>query len=149
MPDRYRSRQAQPTTAIHAAAIYCSDGRIGEHVDDFMTNALDLPHYDRIAVPGGPAALVARPDAALPPERMLGELRFLIEAHNLQRIVLIQHDDCGFYHARVKETDIEAVQRRDVDELAALLRKSTGIENIRGYFARFTDDGMVFERITP
>ena len=42
------------STAFAAAAVYCSDGRFGEHVDDFLHNALKLPRYDRLAVPGVP-----------------------------------------------------------------------------------------------
>ena len=37
---------------IHAAAIYCSDGRYGEQFDDFLHSGLKLPRYDRLAVPG-------------------------------------------------------------------------------------------------
>ncbi|MEM6312846.1 MAG: carbonic anhydrase [Planctomycetota bacterium] len=149
MPDRYVSTVEQSPTNIHAAAVYCSDGRIGEYVDDFMTNALDLPHYDRIAVPGGPAAFLPRTNGPLPHERLLDELKFLIDGHALHRLVLIQHDDCAFYRRRSNLTDFEALQIADVAELAGQLRDATGVQNIRGYFARFTDDGMVFERITP
>ena len=39
---------------IRAASIYCSDGRFGEQMDEFLHQGLGLPRYDRIAVPGGP-----------------------------------------------------------------------------------------------
>src|SRR5947199_10332109 len=42
---------------IRAAAIYCSDGRFGEQMDEFLHEGLGLPRYDRLAVPGGPACL--------------------------------------------------------------------------------------------
>jgi hypothetical protein len=35
------------------AAVYCSDGRYGEEMDDFLHNGLGLPRYDRVAIPGG------------------------------------------------------------------------------------------------
>ena len=38
---------------LGAAAVYCSDGRYGEHMDDFLHNCLGLPRYDRVAIPGG------------------------------------------------------------------------------------------------
>jgi hypothetical protein len=40
---------------IRAASIYCSDGRFGEQIDEFLHQGLGLPRYDRLAVPGGPA----------------------------------------------------------------------------------------------
>ena len=48
--------QLDPGSArIHAASIYCSDGRFGEQMDEFLHQGLGLPRYDRLAVPGGPA----------------------------------------------------------------------------------------------
>ena len=41
---------------IRAAAVYCSDGRLGDQVDDFLKNALNLPQYHHLAVPGAPPA---------------------------------------------------------------------------------------------
>ena len=65
---------------IHAAAVYCSDGRVGEHFDDFLTHGLKLPRYDRVAVPGGPASLGGHSQAQLEEKAVVDELRFLIEA---------------------------------------------------------------------
>jgi hypothetical protein len=42
---------------IAAAAVYCSDGRFGEQMDEFLHTALRLPRYDRVAIPGGAACL--------------------------------------------------------------------------------------------
>ena len=50
---------------LRAAAVYCSDGRFGEHFDDFLHHALKLPRYDRLAVPGG-AGLPCRSPLCLP-----------------------------------------------------------------------------------
>jgi hypothetical protein len=43
---------------IGAVAIYCSDGRWGEAFDDFCHKRLQIPRYDRLAIPGGPACFV-------------------------------------------------------------------------------------------
>ena len=53
----YESPTPYEQTRIHAAAIYCSDGRVGEQIDDFLHKGLGLPRYDRLAIPGGPACL--------------------------------------------------------------------------------------------
>ena len=39
----FQSLVAFDSGRIHAAAVYCSDGRYGEQFDDFMRNALSLP----------------------------------------------------------------------------------------------------------
>ena len=46
---------------VHALALYCSDGRYGDAFDDFCHRRLDIPRYDRLAVPGGPAWLAHGP----------------------------------------------------------------------------------------
>ena len=54
---RFNSTIAFDEARIHAASIYCSDGRFGEQMDEFLHQGLGLPRYDRLAVPGGPACL--------------------------------------------------------------------------------------------
>ena len=149
MDQPYQSRVPYESQRIHAAAIYCSDGRVGEHFDDFVQNGLKLPRYDRIALPGGPACLAGY-GAARPEEvSVLDELRFLIEAHELTRVILIQHQDCAFYKVRleVREQSIEQLQQADLARAAHTIRRTTGLEQIEGYLARFGEGAVVFERV--
>lgn len=134
---------------MHAAAVYCSDGRVGEHFDDFLQNGLGLPRYDRLAFPGGPAALAGYNEARVAQEGAVDELRFLIEAHELTRVVLIQHQSCVFYTARLKVPvqHIEALQRADLVRAAYFIRHVTGLQNVDAYFARRGGEAIVFEPV--
>ena len=85
-----------------AAAVYCSDGRFGEQCDDFLHNALGLPRYDRLAVPGGAACLAGYFATYREEDAVLEQLKFLIEVHELRRVVLIAHQDCAFYTTRLE-----------------------------------------------
>ena len=145
----YESTHPYDKARIHAAAVYCSDGRVGEHFDDFLQNGLNLPRYDRVALPGGPACLAGHPQAHLEEEGVMDELRFLVDAHALRRIVLIAHESCAFYVSRLdlKDRRLELVQRADLVRAAAVVRRVTGIESIEGYFARLTDKAIRFERV--
>src|SRR3954462_7486701 len=80
---------------IGAAAVYCSDGRYGEQMDDFLHNGLGLPRYDRVAIPGGAASLAGHMLAMRERSALERQLQFLIEGHLLTRVVLIAHQDCG------------------------------------------------------
>src|SRR5213078_1004519 len=83
---------------IGALAIYCSDGRWGEAFDEFCHESLGIPRYDRFAVPGGPVWLTIRHVELLTPYSAAREqLRFLVKAHELERIVLITHYGCAYY----------------------------------------------------
>src|SRR5438105_4242881 len=79
---------------IGAAAVYCSDGRFGEQMDEFLQKGLALPRYDRVAVPGGAACLAGHLSAYHAKEAMEQQLHLLIQVHGLRRIVLIAHQDC-------------------------------------------------------
>lgn len=85
---------------IGALALYCSDGRYGDAFDDFCHRRLDIPRYDRLAVPGGPAWLAhgaERPDLLTAARE---QMEFLVRVHDLKRIVLIAHWGCAFYTRR-------------------------------------------------
>ncbi len=134
---------------IHAAAIYCSDGRFGEAFDDFIYRGLKLPKYDRVALPGGPATLAGYAQARVAEQGVLDELKFLVDAHKLERVVLIQHGGCAFYGNRlgVRIESAEQLQRADLVRAAYTIRHAIGTVGIDGYFARPDPGGITFDRV--
>ena len=150
MCDRhYVSKLPYNKDRIQAAAMYCSDGRVGDHFDDFMHGGLNLPRYDRVALPGGPACLAGYTEARLEEEGVIDELQFLVTAHKLTRIVLIQHQGCAFYMNRLKvrETSVEQLQKADLVRAAYTIRHWVKLEQIEGYFLRQEGSEFVFERV--
>jgi hypothetical protein len=145
----YQSGLPYQAARIHAAAIYCSDGRVGEHFDDFLQNGLSLPRYDRLALPGGPACLADHPQAHMQTRAAIDELQFLVEVHKLTRIVLIAHEGCAFYSTRLEldSTFMERVQRADLVRAAVYVRRLTGIKAVDAYFARKAEDRIDFETV--
>lgn len=145
----YESRLPYERSRIHAAAIYCSDGRVGEHFDDFLQTGLKLPRYDRVALPGGPACLADHPQAHLQAQGVVDELKFLAEVHRLQRVVLIAHEGCAFYSSRLdlKERRLRLVQEADLVRAAAFVRRITGIDAVDAYYAALTDNSVGFEPV--
>lgn len=146
---RYESRVRYEQARIHAAALYCSDGRVGEHFDDFLQNGLSLPRYDRVSLPGGPACLAGHKQAHLEEQGVVDELQFLVEVHKLRRVVLIAHQGCAFYATRLElnEPRLELMQRADLVRAAAVVHRVTGLTAIDAYFARLDDDRVLFEQV--
>ena len=145
----FESRTPYETQRIHAAAIYCSDGRVGDHFDDFLQNGLKLPRYDRVALPGGPATLVEYPQTKLEHAAVVDELHFLIDVHKIERIVLIQHQNCAFYTRRLELSGFE-VEKRQLDDLKRagdFVAKITNVKAIESYFARQFDGHVRFEEV--
>jgi hypothetical protein len=145
----YASPLRYDPSRIHAAALYCSDGRIGEQFDDFLSNGLNLPRYDRLCLPGGPACVAGHPQAHLEKEGVVDELRFLVQVHKLRRIVLIAHQGCAYYATRLelKEPRLELVQRADLVRAAAFVHRVTGLDAIEAYFARLSSGKVTFETV--
>jgi hypothetical protein len=118
---------------IRALALYCSDGRWGEACDEFCQKHLQVPRYDRWAVPGGPAWLVPREEQNGFFSAAREQLDFLVKVHELEQIVLITHFGCAYYHQRFQKSPEESlpVQVEDV---------RTAAKTLRGWYPRMRVD---------
>jgi hypothetical protein len=145
----YQSRSTFETHRIGAAAVYCSDGRYGEAMDEFLHEGLGLPRYDRVALPGGAACLGSHIAVWREAEVVSGELRFLIQSHELTRVILIAHEDCGFYRKRlgIPADEVERVQRADLHKAAARLRALAAGLEVECHFARRREEQVAFEAV--
>jgi len=161
-PDHSRSPIAGPPVftstdpfepeRIHAVAVYCSDGRYGDHIDQFLHDHLQLPNYDRLAIAGGPAWLTYRSSASLIQYGMLREqLDFLVSAHALRRAVLIAHYGCAYYLHRHR-ADAESVLSTQIEDLrdAAITLSNwhPGLQ-VERYLARPIKGHVQFEEVSP
>jgi hypothetical protein len=135
---------------VHAVAIYCSDGRYGDHVDEFLHRHLGLPNYDRLAIAGGPAWLSYRSSASLIQYGLVrDQLDFLVRAHALRRAVLIAHYGCAYYlhrHGGDAGT-VLPIQIQDLHEAAGTLRNWYSSLRVETYLARAEDGRVQFEAI--
>jgi hypothetical protein len=135
---------------VHAAAIYCSDGRFGDQVDEFLHQHLGLPNYDRLTVPGGPAWLGFRSSGSLTQYGLVREqLDFLMQVHKLDRVVLIAHYGCAYY-ARHHTGDAAAlvpVQVQDLRDAAGIIRNWYTTVQVEMFLARAADELVHFEEV--
>jgi hypothetical protein len=133
----FKSGIAFDEARIRAASIYCSDGRYGEQMDEFLHKGLGLPRYDRLALPGGPACFSGSLSVFWEAHSAERQLDFLCRVHGLERIVLIAHAGCAFYldWLRVRPEDLEARQTEDVNKAAARIRQSHPGLTVAAYFA--------------
>jgi hypothetical protein len=149
-PWSYRSPVPFVAERIGAAAVYCSDGRFGDQVDDLLHNALHLPRYDRLALPGGPACLTGRFLVYQEADALLRHLRFLFDVHQLDRLVFIAHQDCAFYSRRLQISPAQ-LEREQCDDLHQAIQRVTslfGCGQADAFFARLCENGQVqFERV--
>jgi Putative carbonic anhydrase len=124
-PSVFASVERWHQDRIGAVALYCSDGRWGEAFDEFCHKHLQIPRYDRLALPGGPAWLASKEDGPDFDKTARRHLDFLVQVHELQRIVLITHFGCAYYGHRLQQSprDCLPAQREDVRVAAAALHR--------------------------
>ncbi len=134
---------------IGALALYCSDGRWGEAFDEFCHKHLQIPRYDRWAVPGGPAWLVPRDDERGFYQATREQLDFLVRAHELDQLVLITHYGCAYYGHRLQQPPRECLpmQTEDVRTAAALLRSWYPSLRVEAYLAMRTGNCLSFHQL--
>lgn len=134
---------------VGAAAVYCSDGRFGEQFDDFLHNALQLPRYDRVAVPGGPACLAEHFETYREGDTVAAQLEFLVAAHELSRVVLIAHEGCAFYTERLRMSSlaIPERQREDLAKAAHRVKQLPGDVIVDTFIAIVNNARITFERV--
>jgi hypothetical protein len=134
---------------IRAAAIYCSDGRYGEQMDEFLHQRLDLPRYDRLSVPGGPACLSGRLAVFWEGRSIEQQLEFLCRVHGLERLVLIAHQSCAFYRdwLKVAPADVEPQQRDDLARASVVARRISPKLGTEAYLALRTEGQVRFQRV--
>ncbi len=148
-PEPWRFSEPFPSERVGAAAIYCSDGRFGGAFDDFLHRELKLPHYDRFAVPGGAAVLAGHISAYREEEALREQLKFLIESHGLERIVLIAHRNCGFYLKKlhVPEERLRDRQEADLAKAAESIHSIAPRVRVEGYLARVEAGRVVIDPV--
>jgi hypothetical protein len=145
----YRSPVPYEAARINAAAVYCSDGRIGDHMDEFLHQGLALPRYDRVTCPGGPVALAGRLLAFWESRGVLDQLRFLVEVHEVRQVVLIAHGGCAYYQERFRmdPTTVELEQREDLVRAASAVQRIDSAIEVAGFFAHLDGTTVSYERV--
>ena len=144
----YHAAERWHPERIGALALYCSDGRWGEAFDEFCHRHLQIPRYDRWAMPGGPAWLAGQPGDPLVQAARV-QLDFLVKAHELERIVLITHYGCAWYGHSLQRPASECLpaQTKDVKAAAATLQRWHPKLQVEAYLAMRNHEWVSFHPI--
>ena len=115
----------RPSTLV----IACSDGRLQEATDEFLTRHLRVTRYDRFYVPGGGGALTASGRDFLRAQQIRRECRYLVDLHQVRQIVMLFHGPtadgpvaaaCADYRRKLPWASVKELrgrQERDAEEL--------------------------------
>ncbi|PYV32557.1 MAG: hypothetical protein DMG22_12845 [Acidobacteria bacterium] len=136
---------AQPTDAL---VVFCSDHRFRAGIEEFLNQGLRLnENYDLLVIPGGPQCLTLV--EYLPKFSWAGWrwFRFLVEAHDLKQLILVAHQDCGWYkdlplHLHDSQEPRKR-QEQDLRKAQKSLAKEFPDLNIQSYYAEYDAEGRI------
>jgi len=136
----YQSRCEWKEARSPTLVVACADGRWRDHIEDFAANALKIgPGYDLLMVPGGAEPLAL---ADLIPKDfsfLRRRIELLVSSHGTRRIVLIAHENCGWYRERKLgplTLDMKTRQLADLRHARSRLQEWFSDVAIETYFAR-------------
>ncbi len=158
----YKSRYPWNRMRPNILVVACSDGRLQENLDDFLQGHLGITHYDRLYLPGGPGALASSGIEFMRSDAARRECHFLVEAHNVEEVILIFHGPaedgpeeavCADYRRifpRYNAAQVRAMQEKDALEI---LRAGFGWQrtvNVRIFRCEVNAaDGIQFVALIP
>ena len=141
------SSKLEPSHA-EVLAVFCSDHRFQAGFQEFLNEKLELKgNYDLLVLPGGPQCLTLV--EYLPKFSWAGWkwFRFLTDAHDLRRLILLQHQDCSWYkklpfhlHA---SADPRLRQEEDLRRAQRLLAKERPELTVELYYASPDSDDQI------
>jgi hypothetical protein len=132
-----------------ALAIYCSDGRFTDAVEE-LVHGLGHPRLDVLCMPGGPALLDLGSASFSALEAMRTSASFLIRGHGTKRVTLIAHEGCGYYKERYRFETPEEIVRQQQEDLRTAAQWLSGAHpdlTIALYFAKPDGKHVTFQEI--
>jgi hypothetical protein len=141
-----------PYEASHpkALAIYCSDGRFTNAVEELLHH-LGHARLDTLTMPGGPALLNPWAASLLESDQIQRASQFLIRAHTIEHVVLLSHEGCGYYRQKLPgrpAADIRASQTEDLRVAAKAVRSTRAGIRVVLYHATPHEGNVRFHPIT-
>jgi len=122
-----------------AAAVYCFDDRFTLMVQKFLKR-LKLERVDTIRVAGGARAL-ASPESEPEKNFLLDQLRLSRKLHDVGRVILIAHSDCGACGGLARFNQDAAAEadhhRAELARAVACVRSAIPEVDVECYFADF------------
>jgi hypothetical protein len=131
-------------------AVYCSDGRFTDAVED-LAQHLGHERIDTLTIPGGPGLLNRWVADYLESDVVTRAARFLIEGHHITEVLLLAHAGCGYYgsrHGSMGPDFIAEQQLTDLRHAAEELHKAYPGIHVRLYFTRPHDTRIHFEPVS-
>ncbi len=134
----------QPPEAL---VIHCGDPRFQTAFRRFVTEELGIQHYALIVLGGGVHAFGAQSFLPKNFKILWEQVKFFIRSQNLKQVIIINHEDCGWYHKLSgyhPTIDLPVKGKLDLRQAAQTLLKDFAGVQVRSYWAGIENDHVYF-----
>ena len=116
----------------HTLVVACSDGRLQEATDEFLSRELGLAQFDRFYVPGGGGALASSGRDFIRAQQLRRECAYLVELHSVTRVILLFHGPavsgpaaavCADYRRKMTWASPDIIRARQLQDSAELIER--------------------------
>ncbi len=113
-----------------AVVVHCIDFRLQEYLNRWLDEKIGEGNYDRVAFAGG----------VLDFETIFGQIKIAENLHEIKKVILINHEDCGAYGA---EGSVER-HHQDLQVAAGKIKAEYPSLEIEGYYLHLNG---LFEKV--
>jgi len=150
----YKSSLNFDRAPAEALVFQCSDHRTGAALRDFLDNGLSLKgNYDLLAMPGGPQCMTLVEYLPKLSWALSKWIRYLVDTHELKRLILIAHEDCGWYKQLpfhlLGSSDPRHRQEDDLRRVKQVLARDFPHLRVELYYAAFDSSDHVTVETVP
>ena len=114
-----------------ALVVTCMDFRLQDFINDWISKNIPPRSHDRIAFAGGVKNL----------ETILGQVEISKRLHDIKKVILINHEDCGAYG----ETGSQEKHAEDLKNAAAKIKEAHPDLEIKTYYLHL---GGTFDEVS-
>jgi hypothetical protein len=121
-------------------AVICSDERFIKPTLGFLEDELNFDSCDLMVLPGGPEFIA---NGEIGP---LERLDLLVKAHGIKDIILISHEDCGYYNKCYNGSVKDSIDKKLIDDLKSAVIELENLYpeiKVSGFHCMISDRGTV------
>jgi hypothetical protein len=128
--------------------VHCGDYRFQGAFYEFLNHALNLNEkYDLMVIPGGPLSFTLFEYLPKFSWAAWKWFRFFVERHEIRRLILIQHQDCGWYQTMPlhlhASADLRERQEQDLGRVTTRLKRDFPHLTVELYYAGWDADDRI------
>ena len=125
--------------------ICCSAYDVGPYFSEFLHKGLNIKVWDDLAIPGGIQLLTMFRLVPKAANMLLRFVKFLVKRHKIKRLIMIGHQDCGWYAAQFLRGKEDETQKRDLVLTAEWLTRELSAAQVKveAYYLSHSGDGQI------